>query len=81
MVDEGRLVGGEMSANHRERQLMQHLSGAGWVKASALPSNPKHIMVLLGRGWIDVRGVGSETYYRITEQGLAAKMAPVRIYG
>jgi len=61
-----------MSANHRERQRMQHLRGAGWVKASALPSNPKLILVLLGRGWIEVRGGGSETHYR--------KMAPVRIY-
>jgi hypothetical protein len=69
-----------MAANHRERQLMQYLRGAGWVKASALPFNPKLIQVVLGKGWIEVRGVGSETYYRITEQGLAAKMAPVRIY-
>ena len=27
-------------ANHHERQLMQRLRGAGWVKASALPSSP-----------------------------------------
>jgi hypothetical protein len=27
-------------ANHQERQLMQRLRGAGWVKASALPSEP-----------------------------------------
>jgi hypothetical protein len=27
-------------ANHHERQFMQRLRGAGWVKASALPSSP-----------------------------------------
>jgi hypothetical protein len=39
---------GEMTlANHHERQLMQRLRGAGWVKASALPSSPGLVQKLL----------------------------------
>jgi hypothetical protein len=34
---------------------------------------------LLGKGWIERRGVGNETCYRITQKGLLAKTAPVRI--
>jgi len=68
-----------MSANHRERQLMQHLRGAGWVKAGTLPLSPRVIASLLTKGWIELQGVGSETCYRITEKGRIAKMTPVRI--
>jgi hypothetical protein len=35
---------------------------------------------LLRKGWIEQRGAGNDTFYRITDEGLAAKMAPVRIY-
>jgi hypothetical protein len=66
--------------NQRERQLMQQLRGAGWVKATALPPSPRTIEGLLGKGWIEQRGVGNETCYRITPKGLVAKTAPVRIY-
>jgi hypothetical protein len=65
--------------NNRERQLMQQLRGAGWVKATALPPSPRTIEGLLGKGWIERRGVGNETCYRITQKGLLAKTAPVRI--
>jgi len=65
--------------NHRERQLMQQLRGAGWVRATALPHSPRTIEVLLGKGWFEQRGVGNETCYRITQKGLLAKTAPVRI--
>jgi hypothetical protein len=66
--------------NHRERQLMQQLRGAGWVKAITLPSRPRIIEGLLGKGWIEQRGAGNDLCYRITDKGLAAKMTPVRIY-
>jgi hypothetical protein len=66
--------------NHRERQLMQQLRGAGWVKATALPPSPRTIEGLLNKGWIEQRGAGSDACYRITDKGLAAKTAPVRIY-
>jgi hypothetical protein len=66
--------------NQRERQLMQQLRGAGWVKATALPPSPRTIEGLLSKGWIELRGAGSDTCYRITQKGLAAKTAPVRIY-
>jgi len=69
-----------MPANHRERQLMQHLRGGAWVKASMLPPSAKLIANLLDKGWIEQRGIGAELSYRITEEGLAAKKARVRIY-
>jgi hypothetical protein len=66
--------------NHRERQLMQELRGAGWVKASALPNFPRTIDGLLGKGWIEQRGAGNYLCYRISDKGLAAKTMPVRVY-
>jgi hypothetical protein len=57
---------------------MQHLRGAGWVKAAALPDSPKLVRNLVGKGWIELRQAEDGISYRITEKGLAAKMAPVR---
>jgi hypothetical protein len=68
-----------MPANHRERQLMQHLRAGAWVKANMLPPSAKLIANLLDKGWIEQRGIGAELSYRITEEGLAAKKARVRI--
>jgi hypothetical protein len=68
------------SPSHRERQFMQHLRGAGWVKAIVLPDNPRTTQNLIKKGWIETRRDENGVYYRITDQGLAAKMAPVRIY-
>ena len=65
--------------NHRERQLMQELRDVGWVRAIALPSSPRTIGGLLNKGWIEQRGTGNDMSYRITDKGLAAKTAPVRI--
>jgi hypothetical protein len=59
---------------------MQELRGAGWVRARTLPSSPRIIEGLLFKGWIEQRGVGNDKCYHITDDGLAAKMAPVRIY-
>jgi hypothetical protein len=55
---------------HRERQFMQHLRGAGWVKASSIPVpvGPAVIASLLKKGWIEQRGTGNEICYRITER-------------
>ena len=66
--------------SHRERQLMQHVSGGGWVKASMLPPSPTVISNLLDKGWIERQGSGAELAYRITATGVAAKKAPVQIY-
>jgi hypothetical protein len=66
--------------NNRERQLMQQLRGAGWVKATTLPPSPRIIEGLLSKGWIEQRGAGNDKCYRITDKGLAAKTTPVRIY-
>jgi hypothetical protein len=63
--------------NHRERQLMQELRGTGWVRATALPSSPRTIEGLLKNVWIEQRGTGNDTSYRITDKGLAAKTEPV----
>jgi predicted transcriptional regulator len=51
--------------NHRERQMMQRLRGRGWVKARELPES---------------QGTGRDIAYRLTEEGMAAKKAPVRLY-
>jgi len=66
--------------NQRERQLMQQMRGVGWVKATALPPFPRTIEGLLSKGWIEERGAGNDKSYRITDKGLAAKRAPMRIY-
>ena len=68
-----------MFANHKERQFMQHLRGAGWVKAISLPNSPKLVQNLVGKGWIECRQAENGISYRITEKGLKAKMAPVRV--
>ena len=64
---------------HPERQFMQHLRAGGWLKAATLPYSPKLIENLLKKGWIEQRGAGNDLCYRITDKGLAAKRAPVRI--
>jgi hypothetical protein len=66
--------------NQLERQLMQELRGAGWVKATALTPFPRTIEGLLSKGWIERRSGGNDTCYRLTEEGLAAKIAPLRTY-
>jgi chromosome segregation and condensation protein ScpB len=66
--------------NHRERQMMQRLRGRGWVKARELPENPVTMQRLLERRWIESQGTGRDIAYRLTEEGMAAKKAPVRLY-
>ncbi len=65
--------------NHRERQLMQQLRGAGWVKATALPVTPRVIANLLSKGWLESHDSEGAVKYRLTDQGLAAKTAPVKL--
>jgi hypothetical protein len=65
-------------ASHRERQFMQYLRGAGWIKARLLPASTL-VESLLRRGWIEQQQQGpkNETYLRLTEKGLDAKRTPV----
>jgi hypothetical protein len=63
--------------NHRERQLMQQLRGRNWVKAFEFPEAVRTIKGLLEKRWIETQGAGRELSFRITEDGLAAKKAPV----
>jgi hypothetical protein len=63
--------------NHRERQFMQRLRGHGWVKAVELPPSPTTVDVLLRKGWIEMLGTGRDLAFRITEEGMAAKTAPI----
>jgi hypothetical protein len=63
--------------NHRERQIMQHLRGAGWVKATALPDNPKTIANLISKGWIARIQTENGPAYFLTDLGLEAKKAPI----
>jgi chromosome segregation and condensation protein ScpB len=65
--------------NHRERQMMQRLRGRGWVKAIELPENPVTLQRLLEKHWVESQGTGRDVAYRITEEGLVAKKAPVRL--
>ena len=58
---------------------MQQLRGAGWVKATALPDTPRVIANLLSKGWIESSDCKDALLYRLTDQGLAAKTAPVKI--
>jgi hypothetical protein len=67
---------------HNERQFMQRLRGGGWVRASEAPAGPKMVENMLAKGWIEKRGLtATEISYRLTDTGLAAKKAPVPIYG
>jgi hypothetical protein len=63
--------------NHHERQFMQRLEDAGWVKAFTLPSSPRVVERLLAKGWIEHSLVENRPALRITEKGLAAKKMPV----
>ena len=65
--------------NHRERQLLQYLRGRGWVNEALLPPARKTLDTLLRNEWIERAGDGPTVAYRISEQGMAAKTAPVRI--
>jgi hypothetical protein len=64
--------------NHRERQLLQYLRGQSWVSVCLLPDAPKTLERLRRKQWIERAGDGPAVVYRITEQGMAAKTAPVR---
>jgi DNA-binding MarR family transcriptional regulator len=58
-------------------RFMQRLRGAGWVNASALPSNPGLVQKLLQKGWIETKsGPKTELLYRLTEEGLEARNCP-----
>ena len=63
--------------NHHERQMMQQLRGGGWVKASELPETSITLTRLLEKRWIERKGFGKETVFRLTDKGLAAKTAPI----
>jgi chromosome segregation and condensation protein ScpB len=63
--------------NHNERQMMQRLRGRGWVKAVELPVAPMIITRLLERRWIETEGTGKDLAFKLTEEGLAAKKAPI----
>jgi hypothetical protein len=65
--------------SHPERQFMQHLRGAGWIKAHALPPSARVVKKLLQKGWIEQQEQGpkNEVFFRLTERGLEAKKSPV----
>jgi predicted MarR family transcription regulator len=63
--------------NHTQRQFLQYLRHGGWVKVSALPDAPKVIVKLMGLGWIERTGNGSEVSFRITDRGLEALKKPI----
>ena len=65
--------------NHNERQLLQRLRDAGWVKAPKILATPGFIEKLMTKGWIERSIIDGQLCYRITDQGLAAKKAPIEI--
>ena len=62
---------------------MQHLRGAGWIKARTLPRSVRTVKSLLQKGWIEkqYQGPNNEAFLRLTEKGLEAKKSPVPIEG
>jgi DNA-binding MarR family transcriptional regulator len=70
-------------ASHPERQFMQHLRGAGWIKARTLPANERTVKSLLQKGWIEQQHQGpkNEVFHRLTDKGLEAKKSPIPIAG
>jgi hypothetical protein len=67
-------------AIHPERQFMHYLREQRWVKGTTFP--PGQLAASLQKkGWIEQQRQGpkNETFYRITEAGLAALKAPVPI--
>ena len=66
-------------ANHHERQFMEYLRGMVWIKEKMLPPTDRLSTVLLSKGWIEKRSQDNQTFYRMTELGLAAFKAPVPI--
>ena len=75
-----RVEGEEMTTpNHTERQFMQWLRGAGWVKSTALPDSPRTIVNLLRKGWIERAQTAAGTAYRLTAEGLQAKKTRLKI--
>jgi hypothetical protein len=65
--------------NSRERQITQHLRGAGWVKATGLPDSPKIIANLIRKGWVECQQTENGSAYRLTNLGLEAKKAPLPV--
>jgi hypothetical protein len=63
--------------NSRERAVMQHLRGAGWVKAFELPGGPRIFANLIENGWIESQRTETGTMYRLTDLGLRAMKAPI----
>jgi hypothetical protein len=68
----------DLFPNHRERQFLQYLRGAGWVKLTALPDTPGVVRTLLSKGWIEQREDETGISYRMTEAGFEAKVTPIR---
>jgi DNA-binding MarR family transcriptional regulator len=68
-----------MFATHHERQFMQYLRGAGWIKAGTLPPSVKLVKNLLQKGWIEQQHQGpkNEVFLRLTDKGLEAKKSPI----
>ena len=67
----------QLVPNHREREFMQRLRVRGWVKASQIPDAAITLKHLLEKRWVERQGRGADASYRITEEGITAKTAPI----
>jgi hypothetical protein len=68
-----------MTLTNRHRQFYATSPIGNWVKAISLPDRPGVIAKQLENGGIEERGIRGDRSYRMTDNGLAAKTAPVRI--
>jgi hypothetical protein len=70
-------------ATHPERQFMQYLRGAGWIKGRTLPRSVRTVKSLLQKGWIEKQHQGpkNEVFFRLTEKGMEAKKSPIPLEG
>jgi hypothetical protein len=70
-------------ATHPERQFMQYLRGAGWIKARTLPRSVRTVKSLLQKGWIEKQHQGpqNEVFFRLTRKGLGGQEVAIPLEG
>ena len=47
------------------------------MKASQIPDAAITLKYLLEKRWVERQGIGRDTTYRITDEGITAKTAPI----
>jgi hypothetical protein len=68
-----------MPVSARQRQFMQPLRSLAWINAADLDAGPNLIAKVLANGWIEKRGAGRDLVCKLTDSGLAALKARVKV--